>query len=129
MKKVEFIIEKGPDGYGAYREEKGLGVITTMGDSVAAIRSGIVEAYNLFAEEAGKAAITVEQVELKYDLASFFEFYKEINVSALGKRIGMNKTVLSEYKNGSRKPSDKQVKRILEGVKDLGRELAGLEFV
>lgn len=128
MKKLSFIIEKGPDGYGAYREEKE-GLVTTMGDTVAEIRNNIVEAYNLFAEEVGKQAITADQVELKYDLASFFEFYKEINVSALGKRIGMQKSLLSEYKSGSRKPSDKQVNRILTGIKDLGRELSELELV
>ncbi|MOA67418.1 hypothetical protein D3C78_1945830 [compost metagenome] len=66
---------------------------------------------------------------MKYDLASFFEFYKEINVSALGKRIGMQKTLLSEYKNGNRKPSDKQVNKILTGIKELGRELSELELV
>jgi len=128
MKKVDFIIEKGKDGYGAYREEKD-GVIATMGDSVAEIKANIVEAYNLYAEESGKAAIEADQVGLKYDLASFFEFYQEINVSALGKRIGMQKSLLSEYKNGNRKPSDKQVTRILTGIKELGMELASLELV
>lgn len=129
MKKVDFIIEKGKDGYGAYREEKGLGTITTMGDTIAEIRANVVEAYNMFAEEAGKAAITADQVELKYDLASFFEFYKEINVSALSKRIGMQKSLLSDYKNGNRKPSAKQAKRILTGIKELGKELSELELV
>lgn len=129
MKKLDFIIEKGKDGYGAYREEKGLGLITTMGNTVAEVKKNIVEAYNLFAEVSGKAEITEEQIELKYDLASFFEFYQEINVSALGKRIGMQKSLLSEYKNGSRKPSDKQVNRILTGIKDLGRELSEIELV
>lgn len=129
MKKVVFIIEKGKDGYGAYREEKGLGLITTMGDTVAEIKRNLVESYNLFASEVDKAEITEEQIELKYDLASFFEFYQEINVSALGKRIGMQKSLLSEYKNGSRKPSEKQVKRILTGIKDLGKELSELELV
>lgn len=129
MKKIEFVIEKGKDGYGAYREEKGAGVITTMGDTVSEIKKNLVEAYNLYADEVGKSVITDDQVELKYDLASFFEFYKEINVSALGKRIGMQKSLISEYINGHRKPSDKQVARILEGVKQLGRELSELELV
>ena len=62
-----------------------------MGDTIAEVKKHIVEAYNLFAEDAGKDAITEDQVALKYDLASVLEFYKEINVSALGKRIGMQK--------------------------------------
>ncbi|MCZ4244946.1 helix-turn-helix domain-containing protein [Pedobacter punctiformis] len=129
MKKLDFIIEKGADGYGAYREEKGLGLITTMGDTVAEVRDNIVDAYNLFAEEVGKEPITKVHIKLKYDLASFFEFYKEINVSALGKRIDMQKSLLSDYKNGNRKPSDKQVKKILTGIKELGKELSELELV
>ncbi|MEO6522253.1 MAG: helix-turn-helix transcriptional regulator [Mucilaginibacter sp.] len=128
MKKVDFIIEKGQDGYGAYREEAG-GLVSTMGDTVSEIRTNIVEAYNMYASEAGKSEITTDQIELKYDLPSFFEFYREINASALGKRIGMHKSLLSEYINGGKKPSDNQVKRILTGIKELGRELSELELV
>lgn len=128
MKQIDFVIEKGKDGYGAYREEAG-GVIATMGNTVQEIKKNILEAYNLFACETGKSEIIEDQVNLKYDLASFFDFYKEINVSALGKRIGMQKSVLSAYKNGNRTPSDKQVKKILTGIKDLGKELSELELI
>ncbi len=37
-----------------------------MGDSVAEVKRNIVEAYNLFALDAGTEEITEDQIELKY---------------------------------------------------------------
>jgi predicted transcriptional regulator len=55
-------------------------------------------------------------------------FYKEINASALGKRIGMHKSLISEYVNGKRKPSEKQVQKILGDVKELAKKLSALNL-
>lgn len=41
----------------------------------------------------------------------------------------MNPTLLSQYVNGVKKPSDKQVKKMLEGIKALGRELLQLDLI
>jgi len=60
---------------------------------------------------------------------SFFEFYKVINAKALSKRIGMNQSLLSQYINGIKKPSPTQIKRILNGVQQIGKELAEVRFL
>ncbi|MBD8017969.1 hypothetical protein [Kaistella pullorum] len=62
------------------------------------------------------------------DLLSFFKFYSVINAIALSKRINMNETLLSQYVKGKKEPSEKQIQRILTGVKDLGKELMQLEI-
>ncbi|MDB5280966.1 MAG: transcriptional regulator [Bacteroidota bacterium] len=129
MKNHTFTVGKTNTGFDAYYEENELIVAVTTGSNIAELKNNALEAYNLYAEESKKKPATIEQIAFKYDLASFFEFYKEINASALGQRIGMQKSLLSEYVNGKRRPSEKQVSRILNGIKQLGKELSELELV
>ena len=128
MKGLKFNVEKTSTGYSAYREEKN-SIIATTGNNLAELRMNIVEAYNLYLEGNGKAGIEADQISFQFDLPSFFEFYPEINTSALGNRIGMQKSLLSEYINGKRTPSEKQVQKIFIGIKELGKELTQLEIV
>ena len=93
------------------------------------MKFNIVQAYNFYQSENPKKQVNESQIALRFDLPSFFEFYNEINASALGKRIGMQKSLISEYVNGKRKPSDKQLRKIITGIKELGRELTELEIV
>ena len=41
----------------------------------------------------------------------------------------MNETLLSQYVNGIKKPSKKQVNRIVDGLHEIGRELMELTLV
>ena len=128
MRALKFNVERTSTGYSAYREEKD-GIIITTGANLGELRKNILEAYNLHLEQHGKKDISAGQVALQFDLPSFFEFYPEINTSALGARIGMHKSLLSEYINGKRTPSEKQVHKIFTGIKELGKELTQLEIV
>jgi len=128
MKTVQFIVGKTRTGFDAYREEPGNSLIATTGVDMAELKTNIQEAYNLYLKDKNAPAITPDQIVLQYDIPSFFEFYKEINASALGKRIGMHKSLISEYVNGKRKPSEKQVQKILGGVRELAKELSALNL-
>jgi hypothetical protein len=128
MRNIKYTVEKTSDGFSAYREEPGNSLIATMGSDLKELKSNIVRAYNLYQSENPKNKINDAQISLQFDLPSFFEFYSEINASALDKRIGMHKSLISEYVNGKRKPSDKQVKKILTGIKELGKELTDLDI-
>jgi transcriptional regulator with XRE-family HTH domain len=72
--------------------------------------------------------LSLDDFSIQLDLPQFFDYYKIINASALGSRIGMDKTLLSQYVNGHKKPSHKQVEKIMNGIKQLGNELASLEL-
>ena len=72
---------------------------------------------------------TLDELGLTYDLESFFDFYKVINAKALSERIGMNQSLLAQYIKGTKKPSSKQTKRILNGVQQIGRELSEVRFL
>jgi len=47
---------------------------------------------------------------------------------ALSERIGINQSLLAEYTKGLKKPSVAQVKRILTGLQQIGRELADVQL-
>jgi hypothetical protein len=82
---------------------------------------------NLNFKEEGKK-VGEEDIRIVLDLPQFFEFYKVINAKALSRRIGMNQSLLAQYIKGNKKPSSTQKKRILKGVRKVGRELAEVSF-
>lgn len=129
MKKpiITMTVMKEDVGYSASTRVKEF-CIATQGDTWQELNEMVLEAVNLCFEDHG-FIYTIEEIRFEYDLESFFEFYKVINVKALSDRIGMNQSLLSQYTNGIKKPSAKQVNRILQGVQQIGRELAEARFL
>ncbi len=102
--------------------------IGTEGDDFDKLKDNILEAVNLTFQDFG-FVYTIDEIVLKPDLQSFFEFYKVINVKALSERIGMNQSLLAQYISGIKKPSANQTKRILQGVQQVGKELTAIQFL
>lgn len=129
MKKPKIIITivKEDVGYSASTLVENI-FITTEGNTFEELKAGIVEAVNLSFEDRG-FVYNVEEIKFMYDLESFFDFYKVINAKALSKRIGMNQSLLAQYINGNKKPSNTQTKRILQGVQQIGRELSEIRII
>lgn len=128
MKNYKFLIERTQTGYSAFAEDENIPVFTT-GKNFEELKGNMLDALNLYLEHAEKKPVTAENIITKVDLPSFFEFYSVINAKALSKRINMNETLLSQYVNGKKEPSEKQINKILTGIKDLGKELMQLEIV
>lgn len=124
-KKYKFIIEKSKTGYSAF--ENALPIFTT-GKTMLELQSNALEATNLYLEDQSTKA-KISQIEFELDFKQFFEFYKVINAKHLAARIGMNESLLSQYVNGKKKPSKKQVERIVDGLHQIGRELLELTLV
>ena len=127
MKKVKFIVEKTNTGYSAYHENSN-GVVATTGDSISELKFNILEAYNLQSDYYHKKPVSDNNIILAFDLGQFFEYYNVINVRGLAARMKMNYTLLSQYITGAKTPSEKQTKKVLQGVKQLGRELYEADF-
>ena len=125
--KIKLKIIKEDYGYTAIGQWKNRSLIT-CGDNWEELQEMIVEMVNLVFEDL-KFTYTIDEIELKYDLESFFDFYKVINAKALSERIGMNQSLLAQYIKGIKKPSPVQTKRILSGVQQIGRELAEVKFL
>ena len=125
MKAYKFIIEKTKTGYSAYCFDK---PIYTTGQTIHELQLNALEAANLYLSEFGKTT-TLDHIALELDFRQFFDYYKIINAKHLAKRIGMNETLLSQYVNGIKKPSKKQVSRIVQGLHEIGRELMELTLL
>ncbi len=123
--KFKFIIERTRTGYSAYEQKH---PVFTTGDTILELQMNALEAVNLYLEDEGKRA-TRASLEFEIDFEQFFEFYKVINSKHLAQRIGMNESLLSQYVTGKKKPSKKQVERIIDGLREIGKELMEINLV
>ncbi len=70
-----------------------------------------------------------EEPEFSFDISSLFEYYSMLNVSALGRYLGINDSLMRQYRSGKAQISDKQLEKIESGIHRLGLELAALRLV
>lgn len=124
-RKILFEVVKEDTGYSATGTYKN-NFIATEAESFAALQTNAIEAVNLALDS---EEYILSDISFTYDLGSFFDFYKVINAKALSERIGMNQSLLAQYIKGSKKPSTSQLKRILQGVQQIGRELTEASFL
>ena len=129
MKKrnVKIVVIKEDLGYSA-STTIGSSFVATEADSFEELKQRMIEALNFTFEESG-GVYTLNDLAFEFDLESFFDFYKVINAKALSERIGMNQSLLAQYIKGIKKPSPAQVKRIVLGVQQIGRELTEVRFI
>jgi predicted RNase H-like HicB family nuclease len=125
--KIKITVTKEDTGYSATATADN-NFIGTQGETLDELREMILEAINLTFEEKG-FTYKFDELRFEYDLESFFQFYRVINVKALSQRIGMNQSLLSQYINGLKKPSKTQAQKILTGVQQIGRELSEAKFL
>lgn len=119
------IVEKTDTGFSAYSDQY---PIYTTGGTVPELLENALEATNLYFEEKGNQ-ITNNDLKLELDFKQFFRYYKVINSKHLANKLGMNPTLLSQYVHGHKKPSDKQTKRILRGIHQIGKELSEINLI
>lgn len=128
---MEVRIEKQADGsYIAYNVGVSGMVAIGTGNSVAEAKEDFANSLEEMAEDMTdeeRATLITEPV-YKFDISSLFEYYKVINVSAFAKLIGMNDTLLRQYKKGGVYISDNQIGRIEKGIHSLGKELCELRL-
>lgn len=82
------------------------------------------EMKELFAEE-GKTIPTIE-FEYKYDIPSIFNEFNMINVSKFAESIGINPGLMRRYVCGDTFASEKQAKKIKDGMISLGNKLTAI---
>lgn len=124
-KKIKVIVERTNTGFSAYAEN--LPVFTT-GKTISELTENMLEALNLYYEDK-KTKVKAKNMNLEIDLKQFFQYYRVINASFLADRIGMNPTLLSQYVQGRKKPSEEQTEKILAGIQQIGKELSELRLV
>ncbi len=123
-KKIKIIVEKTKTGFSAYSEEY---PIFTTGRTIPELITNALEATRLSFEE--DYEITHENLKFEIDFTQFFQYYKVLNSKFLAEKIGMNPTLLSQYVQGHKKPSENQTEKILSGIHQIGQELSEMNLI
>ena len=124
-KKIKIIIEKTETGFSAFSEDY---PIFRTGKSITELQINALEATQLYFDEV-EEKITMEKLKFEFDFQQFFQYYNVINAKMLAQKIGMNATLLSQYVSGKKKPSNVQTEKILNGIHQIGQELAELNLI
>ncbi len=124
-KKIKMMVEKTDTGFSAFSE---IYPIYTTGRTVPELINNALEAANLYFEEE-KIVIAQENLKFDIDFKQFFQYYKVINAKFLANKIGMNPTLLSQYVQGRKRPSDAQTEKILLGIHQIGQELLEINLI
>lgn len=132
---MEVRIEKQKDGsYIAYNTGDEKFVIIGTGDTVSEAKedffNSIEESKEIY-EEKGLPIPDEMKGEpvFHFDLSSLFEYFNMINVSAFARMIGINSTLMRQYKKGDTYISEAQLSKIEDGIHSLGDELSRLKLV
>jgi len=123
-KKIKIIVEKTGTGFSAYSDEFS---IFTTGRTVPELINNSYEATQLYFEK--KYKVNHENLKFEIDFEQFFQYFKVLNSKFLAERIGMNPTLLSQYVQGHKKPSENQTEKILTGIHQIGQELSDMNLI
>jgi len=123
--KVRIIVEKTNTGFSAFCRDY---PVFTTGDNIPELMYNAFEAINFYFEDQN-VEIAIEDLKFEIDFKQFFQYYRVINAKFLAEKIGMNPTLLSQYVQGRKKPSDAQTGKILEGIHHIGRELSEILLI
>jgi len=124
-KKVNMVVEKTETGFSAFSEDY---PVYTTGRTITELIDNAYEAANLYFEDLN-IQITHENLKFEIDFKQFFKYYKVINSKFLADKIGMNPTLLSQYVQGHKKPSESQTEKILSGIQQIGKELSEINLI
>ena len=79
-------------------------------------------------EEISKQLKKGYKIKYEVDLESVFNLIPEINITQLAKLIKMNPGLLRQYVSGSKKASEKQTNKVMQGIKLLTEKLKSLQI-
>ncbi len=132
---MEVRIEKQSDGtYIAYNTTGDHVTLLGTGDTVSEAKKDFRDSYEGVKESYESRgnfmpAELTEEISFHFDISSLFEYYSMINVSALGRYLGINPSLMRQYKKGDTYISEAQLEKIEQGIHRLGSELQALKLV
>lgn len=130
---MEAAIEKQQDGtYIAYNTTGDKVTLIGTGDTVKEAKedffNSIEEARSAY--ESGDCPEELnEEINFYFDLSSLFEYYSILNVSAFARFVGINESLMRQYKKGDTYISDTQLEKIENGIHRIGEEFTRLKLI
>lgn len=128
-------IEKDTDGsYIAYNTDTSPYTLIGRGDSVSEAKADFENSMSEVAQSERERTGSVPPIlthapKYKFDLSSLFDYYTMLNVSAFARFVGINSTLMRQYKQGNTYISERQLTKIEEGIHRLGTEFTNLRLV
>ncbi len=129
MKTLTAIIERNEDAFFAYILE--IEGCVSGGVSYEEVKTNLQHIVNEFkAEDEVISKQLKKGYKIKYevDLESVFNLIPEVNITQLAKLIKMNPGLLRQYVSGSKKASEKQTNKVMQGIKLLTEKLKSLQI-
>ena len=129
MKTLTAIIERNEDAFFAYINE--IEGCVAGGENYEEVKTNLEQIISEFREEdieIGKQLEKGYNIKYEVDLESVFNLIPEVNITQLAKLIKMNPGLLRQYVSGSKKASENQTNKVMEGIRRLTEKLKSLQI-
>ena len=132
--KATALIEKGKDGtFGVFTPELQHTIIgegKTVADAKADFENSVKEVLASYTDEGKQIPAELQGVdfEYKYDIASLFNYYNFINVSKFARMVGINASLMRQYKSGNQYISENQISKIEEALHKMANEIGAIKL-
>ena len=129
MKILTAIIERNEDAFFAYINE--IEGCVAGGENYEEVKTNLEQIIREFREEdieIGKQLEKGYNIKYEVDLESVFNLIPEVNITQLAKLIKMNPGLLRQYVSGSKKASENQTNKVMEGIRRLTDKLKSLQI-
>lgn len=104
-----------------------MGIGDTVVEAMSDFETSVQEVIESYASVSLPEELQDFKWEYRYDLGSLFDYYSFINVSALAKRIGINPSLMRQYKRGQY-ISKEQMGKIEKALREIGTELSAVSL-
>lgn len=129
MKTLTAIIERNEDAFYAYINEiDGCVAGGVNYEEVKLNLEHIIQECRAEDEEVNKQLERGYNIKYTVDLESVFTLIPEVNITQLARLIKMNPGLLRQYVSGSKKATENQTKKVMEGIKRLSDKLKSLQI-
>jgi predicted RNase H-like HicB family nuclease len=126
------LIEKGKDGlFGIFTpdiESTIVGSGASVAEAKADFENSVREMIASYDGDILPKELQDIEFEYKYDMASVFNAFGWINISKFAEHVGINASLMRQYKSGNTYISENQVAKIEHGLHKVGRELLSISL-
>ena len=136
MKNIELIVEKNDGLFWGRIENKGnftpMGAGHTTNELIKDIKDSIEDYVRHEGKEDkfwSKVDLNTVEFEISYDLAAFFEQFNFFNLSVVADSININRTLLNQYKTGTKHPSLEQARKIQDSIRSLAKQVVAAKSI
>lgn len=136
MKNLELIIEKNDGLFWGQVENKGNFTPTGAGETTNELIKDVIASIEDYKEHEGaddkfwsKVIPGEIEFDLRYDLAAFLDEFNFFNLSVTADKIGINRTLLNQYKTGTKHPSMEQARKIQNAIRSLAKQVVEAQFI